>query len=52
MGLNAALSMASRSLQVFSAGIEVAGQNISNAATPAPKKRNCPSEQPPHHRRT
>lgn len=34
MGLNATLSMASRSLQVFSAGIEVAGQNIANAATP------------------
>ena len=34
MGLNATLSMASRSLQVFSAGIEVAGQNIANAGTP------------------
>ena len=34
MGLNAALATASRSLEVFSAGIQVAGQNISNANTP------------------
>ena len=34
MGLNSALSTATRSLQVFSAGIEVAGQNIANAGTP------------------
>ena len=34
MGLNAALATASRSLEVFSAGIQVAGQNISNADTP------------------
>lgn len=34
MGLNAALQMAGRSLEVFTTGIQVAGQNISNAATP------------------
>ncbi|GAB4150897.1 MAG: flagellar hook-associated protein FlgK [Planctomycetaceae bacterium] len=34
MGLNAALGMASRSLEVFTAGIQVAGQNVSNANTP------------------
>ena len=34
MGLTAALAMASRSLQVFSTGIEVSGQNIANAGTP------------------
>jgi flagellar hook-associated protein 1 FlgK len=34
MGLNATLAMASRSLQVFATGIEVAGQNIANAGTP------------------
>lgn len=34
MGLNATLAMAGRSLEVFQAGIEVAGDNISNAQTP------------------
>lgn len=34
MSLNGALAVASRSLEVFSLGIQVAGQNISNAATP------------------
>ncbi len=34
MGLNATLSMAKQSLEVFGAGIQVAGQNISNAGTP------------------
>ena len=33
MGLNAALGIASRSLEVFTAGINVAGQNIANAQT-------------------
>ncbi len=34
MSLNGALAIASRSLEVFSLGIQVAGQNIANAATP------------------
>lgn len=34
MALNAALQLAGRSLEVFTTGIQVAGQNISNAATP------------------
>jgi flagellar hook-associated protein 1 len=34
MSLNGALAIASRSLEVFSLGIQVAGQNISNASTP------------------
>lgn len=34
MGLNAALSMAKQSLEIFSTGIQVSGQNISNAGTP------------------
>lgn len=34
MGLNAALAVAGRSLEVFTAGIEVSGQNIANANTP------------------
>lgn len=34
MGLNAALALAGRSLEVFSAGLQVAGQNIANANTP------------------
>lgn len=34
MSLNAALGIASRSLEIFSAGIQVAGQNIANANTP------------------
>ena len=34
MGLNAALATASRSLDAFTAGIQVAGQNIANANTP------------------
>ena len=34
MGLNGALATASRSLEVFTAGINVAGQNIANANTP------------------
>jgi flagellar hook-associated protein 1 FlgK len=34
MGLNAALATASRSFEIFSAGIQVAGQNIANANTP------------------
>ena len=34
MGLTAALATAGRSLQLFSAGIEISGQNISNAANP------------------
>jgi flagellar hook-associated protein 1 FlgK len=34
MGLNSALGVAARSLEVFTAGINVAGQNISNANTP------------------
>jgi len=34
MGLNTALATAGRSLEVFSTGIQVAGQNISNSSTP------------------
>jgi flagellar hook-associated protein 1 len=34
MGLNASLSMAKQSLEIFGTGIQVAGQNISNAGTP------------------
>ena len=34
MGLNAALLNSSRALEVFSAGIQVAGQNIANVNTP------------------
>lgn len=34
MGLTAALATAGQSLQTFSTGIEVAGQNIANAGTP------------------
>lgn len=34
MGLTAALATAGRSLEVFTAGIQVAGQNVSNANTP------------------
>lgn len=34
MGLNTALATAGRSLEVFSAGIQVAGQNVANANTP------------------
>jgi len=34
MGLNATLATASRSLEVFTAGIQVTGQNIANASTP------------------
>ena len=34
MGLSAALATAGRSLEVFSAGLQVAGQNISNAGSP------------------
>lgn len=34
MGLNAALATARQSLDVFSTGIQVAGQNIANASTP------------------
>lgn len=34
MGLNSALSVAGQSLEVFSAGMQVVGQNIANAATP------------------
>jgi flagellar hook-associated protein 1 FlgK len=34
MGLSTALATAGRSLEVFSAGLQIAGQNISNASTP------------------
>ncbi|QDT99433.1 flagellar hook-associated protein FlgK [Gimesia aquarii] len=34
MGLNATLAMAKQSLEMFGTGIQVAGQNISNAGTP------------------
>lgn len=34
MGLNGALSVAARSLEIFTAGIQVAGNNIANAHTP------------------
>ncbi len=34
MSLNGALAIASRSLEIFSLGIQVAGNNISNASTP------------------
>jgi len=34
MGLNAALGVAGRALEVFTAGIQVSGQNIANANTP------------------
>lgn len=34
MGLNAALINSGRALEVFSAGIQVAGQNVANAGTP------------------
>ena len=40
MGLNAALSMAKQSMEVFSTGIQVAGQNISNAGTPGYIREN------------
>lgn len=34
MGLNGALAISGRALEVFSAGIQVAGNNIANASTP------------------
>lgn len=34
MGLNAALAMSGRALEVFTAGIQVSGQNVANASTP------------------
>ena len=34
MGLNATLMTAGRSLELFTAGIQVAGQNVANANTP------------------
>ncbi len=34
MSLNAALGIASRALEIFTAGIQVAGQNVANANTP------------------
>jgi flagellar hook-associated protein 1 FlgK len=34
MGLNATLATARQSLDIFSAGVQLAGQNISNASTP------------------
>ncbi|QDU79140.1 Flagellar hook-associated protein 1 [Polystyrenella longa] len=34
MGLNSALQMSSRSLEIFTTGIQVAGQNVANANTP------------------
>lgn len=34
MGLNATLSMAKQSLEIFGTGIQISGQNISNAGTP------------------
>lgn len=34
MGLNGALAAVGRSLEIFSTGIQVAGQNISNSSTP------------------
>lgn len=34
MGLNATLAMAKQSLEIFGTGIQVSGQNISNAGTP------------------
>ncbi len=34
MALNAALASAGQSLEVFSAGVQVAGQNVANASTP------------------
>lgn len=34
MGLNSALNVASRSLALFSTGIEVAGHNVANSSTP------------------
>ena len=34
MGLNGALSVAARSLEIFTAGLQVAGNNIANAHTP------------------
>jgi flagellar hook-associated protein 1 FlgK len=40
MGLNAALGIAGRALEVFSAGIQVAGQNIANATTPGYIREN------------
>lgn len=40
MGLYAALHMSGRSLQAFSAGIAVAGQNIANANTPGYIREN------------
>lgn len=40
MGLNAALSMAKQSMEVFSTGIQVAGQNIANAGTPGYIREN------------
>ena len=34
MGLNGALNVAGRSLEIFTAGIEVAGNNVANSSTP------------------
>ena len=34
MGLNSALQMSQRSLEIFTTGIQVAGQNVANANTP------------------
>jgi flagellar hook-associated protein 1 FlgK len=34
MGLHAALAVAGRSLEIFTAGVQIAGQNIANANTP------------------
>jgi len=35
MGLSAALAAAGQSLEVYSTGLQVAGQNIANANTPS-----------------
>jgi flagellar hook-associated protein 1 FlgK len=51
MGLNAALAMAGRSLEVFSAGVQVAGQNIANAATPGYIREELLLEAAPPYRR-
>lgn len=40
MGLNAALQVGARSLEIFSTGIQVAGQNVSNANTPGYIREN------------
>ncbi|HUG90774.1 MAG TPA: flagellar hook-associated protein FlgK, partial [Planctomycetaceae bacterium] len=50
MGLNATLATAGRSLEVFSAGVQVAGQNIANASTPGYIREELQLEAAPPYR--